>query len=127
MATKKANPTWIDVEATLADFDRSGLYALVQGLYAASKEARMHLGNEALNPKKTRFDRQLWPDVFKNQDNSVANAKKATADYEKAPGTSKGLVELQVFYCEHASGFSRDVGLQDKATSAPWRKCSARL
>ena len=38
MAIKKANPSWIDVKAKLADFDRFSLFGLVQGLYAASKD-----------------------------------------------------------------------------------------
>jgi len=41
-------------------------------------------------------------------------AKKALADYKKAVGTPAGLAELMVFYCERASGFSCDVGLQDE-------------
>lgn len=36
---------------------------------------------------KTIIDRWLWPDVFKNQDTSVAKAKKAIADYKKAIGS----------------------------------------
>ena len=38
MAIKKANPSWIDVKAKLADFDRFSLFGLVQDLYAASKD-----------------------------------------------------------------------------------------
>ena len=51
MAIKKANPSWIDVKAKLADFDRTSPFGLVQGLYAASKDnqaflhARLHLGD----------------------------------------------------------------------------------
>jgi hypothetical protein len=120
MATKKANPSWTNVKAKLADFDRAGLLALVQVLYTASKDTqdfvhtRLHLGEDVLKPYKATIDRWLWPDVFKNQDNSVAKAKKAIADYKKALGTPEGLAELLVFYCEQASGFSRDVGLQDE-------------
>lgn len=51
--------------------------------------------------------------VFKNQDTSVAKAKKAVADYKKAVGQPEGLAELMVFFCERAVGFSNDVGLQD--------------
>ena len=32
MAIKKANPSWIDVKAKLADFDRPSLFGLLQGL-----------------------------------------------------------------------------------------------
>ena len=120
MATKKANPSWTDVKAKLAAFDRAGLLVLMQDLYASSKDAqkflntRLLLGEDVLKPYKATIDRWLWPDVFKNQDSSVAKAKKAIADYKKALGTPEGLAELLVFYCEQASGFSRDVGLQDE-------------
>ncbi len=119
MATEKKKPGWSDVKTKLADFDRSGLIGLVQDLYAASKEnqaflhARFALGDDVLKPYKVTIDRWLWPDVFKNQDTSVAKAKKAISDYKKAIGQSEGLAELMVFYCERAAGFSDDVCLQD--------------
>jgi len=120
MATKKAAPSWSDVKAQLAALDRDGLLGLVQDLYAASKDnqtflhARLQLGDDVLKPYKATIDRWLWPDVFKNQDTSVAKAKKAVADYKKASGTAEGLAELMVFYCEQAAGFSADVALDDE-------------
>ncbi|SEJ73593.1 MULTISPECIES: hypothetical protein [unclassified Variovorax] len=119
MATRKA-PSWSDVKDKLADFDRTGLLGLVQDLYAANKEnqaflhSRFGLGGDLLKPYTTTIDRWLWPDVFKNQDTSVAKAKKAIADYKKAAGQPEGLAELMVFFCERAAGFSSDVGLQDE-------------
>jgi len=59
--------------------------------------------------------KRCWPDVFKNQDTSVAKAKKAITDYKRASGAADGLAELMVFYFERASGFSCDVGLDDEA------------
>jgi hypothetical protein len=120
MATKKGSPSWSDVKGKLTDFDRAGLIGLVQDLYAASKDnqaflhARFGLGDDVLKPYKATIDRWLWPDVFKNQDTSVAKAKKAIADYKKAVGQPEGLAELAVFFCERAVGFSNDVGLQDE-------------
>lgn len=119
MATRKA-PSWSNVKDKLADFDRAGLIGLVQDLYAASKEnqaflhSRFGLGDDVLKPYKATIDRWLWPDVFKNQNTSVAKAKKAIADYKKAVGQPRGLAELMVFFCERAAGFSNDVGLQDE-------------
>ncbi len=120
MGAKKNTAGWSDVKAKLADVDRAGLIGLVQDLYAASKDnqafvhARFALGDDVLQPYKATIDRWLWPDVFKNQDTSVAKAKKAISDYKKAVGQPEGLSELMVFFCEHAVGFSNDVGLQDE-------------
>jgi hypothetical protein len=120
MATKKSTPGWKDVKTNLADYDRIGLIGLVQDLYAASKDnqaflhARFALGSHVLKPYKAVIDRWLWPDVLKNQDISVAKAKKAISDYKKAIGQPEGSAELMVFYCERAAGFSNDVGLQDE-------------
>lgn len=117
--TKKTSPAWSDVKAKLSNFDGAGLLLLVQDLYTASKDnqvflhARFGLGDDVLKPYKATIDRWLWPDVFKNQDISVAKAKKAISDYKKAIGQPEGLAELAVFYCEQAAGFSNDVGLQD--------------
>ena len=109
------------MKAALAAFDRAGMLGLVQDLYAASKDnqtflhARLHLGEDVLRPYKEAIDRWLWPDVLKNQATSVAKAKKDITDYKKASGTVDGLAELMVFYCERASGFSCDAGLDDEA------------
>ncbi len=123
MATKKTSkttPSWSAVKTRLADFDRAGLLGLVQDLYAASKDnkaflhARFGLGDDPLEPYEATIDRWLWPNVFKNQDTSVAKAKKAISDYKKAVGQADGLAELMVFYCERAAGFSNEFGLQDE-------------
>ncbi len=72
------------------------MLALVQDLYIASKDnqaflhARFGLGNDVLNPYKASIDRWLWPNMFRNQDTSVAKAKKAIADYKKSIGGLKG-------------------------------------
>jgi hypothetical protein len=120
MKPRDTKPTWTDLKTKLGDFDRAGLINLVHDLYATSKDnqaflhARFALGDDVLKPYKATIDRWLWPDVFKNQDTSVAKAKKAIADYKKAVGQADGLAELMVFYCERAAGFSNDVGLQDE-------------
>jgi len=121
----KANKTskgasWSDVKAKLAHFDHEGLVGLVHDLYTASKDnqvflhARFELGEDVLAPYKATITRWLWPDTFKNQKASVAEAKKSIANYKKAMGYPEGMAELMVFYCERASGFSVEVGLQDE-------------
>src|ERR1700683_4038104 len=103
----------------LASFDRKGLLALIQDLYAAHKDnqmflhARFGLGEDVLRPYKETLDRWLWPDVLRNQNTSVAKAKQAISSYRKAVGEPAGLAELMVFYCERAAGFCNDLGYQD--------------
>ena len=114
-----SKPTWTDVKAELAKFDRPGLLALIQDLYAAGKDnqsflhARFGLGEDILKPYKETLDRWLWPDVLRSQDTSVVKAKQAISSYKKAIGDSVRLAELMVFYCERAAGFCCDVGYQD--------------
>ncbi|MDP1549140.1 MAG: hypothetical protein Q8L97_03110 [Nitrosomonas sp.] len=120
MVTKKNSVSWSDVKTKLADFDRAGLLGLLQDLYAANKDnqtflhARLNLGDDVLKPYKTTINRWLCPDVLRNQDFSIAKAKKSIADYKKAIGQAEGLAELMVFYCERATGFIDDVSLQDE-------------
>lgn len=119
-SSKKITPSWSDVKAKLADFDRVGLIGLVHDLYADNKDnqaflhARFGLGDDVVKPYKATIDRWLSPDFSKNQDTSVARAKKAIADYKKAVGLLEGLAELMVFFCERAAGFSNEIGLQDE-------------
>jgi hypothetical protein len=97
MKSSGSKPSWTDVKSKLAAFDRAGLIGLVHDLYATSKDnqaflhARFALGGDVLKPYKATIDRWLWPDVFKNQDTSVAKAKKAISDYTKAVGQTEGL------------------------------------
>ena len=115
----KSKPTWANVKAKLAGFDRTALLSLVQNLYAAHEEnqaflhARLGLGEDVLEPYKKTIDRWLWPDVFRRQETSVSKAKQAISDYKKALGDPEGLAELMVFYCERAAGFSKGVSHDD--------------
>jgi hypothetical protein len=68
------------------------------------------LGEDVLEPYKKIIDRWLAPDVFRNQNTSVSQAKRAISDYKKAVGDPEGLAELMVFYCEQAAGFSSEFG-----------------
>ena len=118
--TPKSQPTWTDVKERLADFDRTALLGLIQSLYSAHKDnqtflhSRFGLGEDVLEPYKKIIDRWLWPDVLRNQDTSVSQAKRAISDYKKAVGDPEGLAELMVFYCERASGFCRDIANDDE-------------
>lgn len=116
----KSQPTWVDVKAKLATFDRAALLELIHHLYSAHKDnrtflhARFGLGQDVLEPYKRTIDRWLWPEVFRNQDTSVSKAKQAISDYKKAVGDPEGLTELMVFYCERAAGFCNDIAQQDE-------------
>jgi hypothetical protein len=116
----KTEPTWTDVKAKLAAFDRTALSDLLHHLYAAHKDnqaflhARFGLGEDVLEPYKKTIDRWLWPDPFCNQDTSVSKAKQAISHYKKAVGDPTGLTELMVFYCEQAAGYCQDIGYQEE-------------
>ena len=116
----KSQPTWTDVKSKLPDFDRSALLGLIQSLYAAHKDnqtfihARFGLAEDVLEQYKKTIDRWLWPDVFRKQDTSVSQAKRAISDYKKAVGDPEGLAELMVFYCEQAAGFCSDIANDDE-------------
>ena len=108
------------MKAKLAGLDRIGLTGLIQDLYAADKDnqtflhTRFGLGEDVLEPYMKTLDRWLSPDVFRNQDISVAKAKQAISDYRKAIGEPAGLAELMVMFCEKAAGFCYEFGGQDE-------------
>jgi len=120
MSTAPRNkPTWKDVKLRMQELDRGALLELIQDLYAANKDtqvflhARFSLADDVLRSYKETIDLWLWPDVFKQQNTSIAKAKKAVADYKKAVGQPAGFAELTVYFCERGVGFANDVGLQD--------------
>ena len=47
----------------------------------------------------------------------MAKTNKAITDYKPAKGTADGLVELMVFHCEQAAGFSAQFALDDEGYS----------
>jgi hypothetical protein len=116
----KSQPVWKDVKAKLASFDRTGLLGLVGDLYAAHKDnrtflhARLGLIEDVLESYKETIDRWLWPDVYRNQNTSVAKAKQAISEYKKAVGEPAGLADLMVFYCERVAGFCAEFGNDDE-------------
>jgi hypothetical protein len=115
----RTKPGWSDVKARLASFNRAELLALVQSLYAASRDnqaflhARLDLGNDPIAPYKETISRWVHPDVYKGQDYSITKAKKAISDYRKAIGLPEGMVELTVHFCEEAIAFANAYGLDD--------------
>ncbi|MEK7207057.1 MAG: hypothetical protein AAB134_04155 [Pseudomonadota bacterium] len=121
MTTKKRSktqPVWGEVKTRLSEFDRAGLLALVQDLYALNKtnqsflHARFSPGMDSLAVYKKRIHDALFPDW--NKPVRVAEARKAITEYRKAIGQPEGLLELHVFWCETASGFSMDLGYADE-------------
>jgi hypothetical protein len=88
--------------------------------------SRFGLGEDVLEPYKKIIDRWLWPDVFRKQDTSVSQAKRAISDYKKAVGDPEGLAELMVFYCEQAAGFCSDIANDDEGYFNNWCACSSR-
>ena len=116
----KSHPTWTDVKAKLADFDRAALLGLIQSLYSAHKDnqmflhSRFALGGDVLEPYKKIIDRWLWPDLLRKQNTSVSQAKQAISDYKKAVGDPEGVAELMTFFCEHAAGFCSDICSDDE-------------
>ena len=120
MIDRKKKPGWSDLKRQLADFDRPELLGLIQDLYAASKDnqaflhARFALGDDVLEPYKATIDRWVCPDFLRNQDISVAKAKKAISDYKKAIGQPEGLAELSLFYCESCTNLLADCGMDDE-------------
>lgn len=114
----KPQPSWSDVKAKLAHFDRVALIGLVADIYALSKtnqlflHARFSLGKDSLATYKRRIHDALSPDW--NEPVRIADAKKAISEYRKAIGRPEGVLELRLFWCEAASSFSMDFGYADE-------------
>jgi hypothetical protein len=95
MWTTRTKPGWSDVKARLASFNRAELLALVQGLYAASRDnqaflhARPDLGSDPIAPYRATISRWVYPDVDRGQDYSVAKAKKPYRTIGKPLGSPK--------------------------------------
>ena len=122
MARKtRTAPSWSDVKAKLARYDRAGLLNLLADLHSLSRDnqaflhARLGLGVDPLAPYKRTISRWVCPDLRRNQDISIAKAKKAIADYRRAIGLPEGVAELLVFYCENAARLPAECGFEDEA------------
>lgn len=129
-STKKATPSWSDVKARLADFDRAGLMGLVQDLYAASKEnqaflhARFALGDDPLKPYKATITQWINPADYRKP-HSVVKAKKAISDYKKALGQPEGLAG-RCSTARKCSTFWPVAAWTTMAFTTRWSACSRR-
>ena len=116
----KSVPSWNDVKAKLARFDRAGLVGLLRDLHAVSRDnqaflhSRLGLGADPLAAYKRTISRWICPDLSRGQDVSVAKAKKAISDYKKAIGLPEGVAELLVFYCEGAARLLAECSMDDE-------------
>lgn len=113
--------SWQKIKDRLKHLDQQTLLLLVRDLYALNNENKLFLAtryglgdNDNLSKYKAIIDRWLYPELHKNQQLSIAKAKKSISDYKKAKGEDIELIELMVYFCERAAAFSDDVGLQDE-------------
>lgn len=113
-------PSWSDVKARFAQFDRAGLISLLGDLHDLSGDnraflnSRLGLGADPLAPYTKTISRWIYPDLRRNQDISVAKAKKAIANYRKAIVLPEGVAELSVLYCEMAAKLAAECGFEDE-------------
>lgn len=116
--SKKSDFSWGDVKTKLAAMDHAGLVALLRDVHALNKtnqlflHARFSLGTDVLESYKKRIRVALFPDW--NKPVRVAEAKKAMMEYRKAIGRPDDMLELHIFWCETASGFSMEFGYADE-------------
>jgi hypothetical protein len=112
----KKKPSWSDIKKSLAEYDRPALLGLIADLYSLNPQnktflhARFACGIDALKPYLKIIDDALYPDIYKNKPVQIAKAKKAIADYTKASGEPKGMLELMLFFVETGSKFTVNCG-----------------
>ena len=73
-----------------------------------------HWGQMYSSLTKKIIEEALFPDVMSNDDVEIAVAKKAIANYGKAVGDPKGMLELMVYFVECGANFSLDTGYGDE-------------
>ena len=108
--------TWSDVKKTISNFGHTELLNLITDLYHLSSDnknflqTRFSLVEDPLSPYKKIIKDCLYPDVMHDKPLSIAKAKKAISQYEKAIGETKGLVELMIYFVECGNSFTVDYG-----------------
>ncbi len=116
--TQKAS--WSHLRHHLTVLDHTVLIGLIHDLYTASKDnqiflhTRFALSDDVLAPYKATISRWVNPDMIRNQDISVSNARKAISDYKKAIGRPEGLADLSVFYCEACADLLDCCGMDEE-------------
>ena len=112
----KKKPSWSDIKKALAEYDRLALLGLIADLYACNPQnktflhARFSTGSDSLKPYLKIIDDALYPDMYKNKPVQIAKAKKAIADYTKAAGDPKGILELMLVFVETGTKYTVNCG-----------------
>lgn len=117
---KQEKASWSDVKKSLAGHSKAGLLGLIADLYDYSAQnrnflhARFSAGADPLKPYKKIIGQALYPNIMKNDPVRIAEAKRAIADYKKAIGDQKGLLELMLFFVETGTEFTVEFGDMDE-------------
>ncbi len=114
--TKNTSPSWSDIKKSITDLDYSQLVALIKDLFNFSEGNRTFLktrfspGGDPLKTYKTIIRDNMYPDFRKNQDFSIADAKKAISDYSRAAGDPIDKIELMVYFTECGNKSAVELG-----------------
>ena len=112
----KQNNSWSGVKKVISNFGHEELVNLIANLYHLSSDnknffhARFSVGEDPLSPYKKIIEDCLYPDMMHDKPLSIAQAKKAVSQYEKAIGERKGLLELRLYFVECGNKFTVECG-----------------
>lgn len=111
-------PTWKTIKTEIAYWDQKRLLGLVQDLYGLSRtnsdflHARFLGGDDAraLEPFKKRIKNAVSPEEPWKQDVRLSEGRKAIAEYRKAKGDTRGLLQLMLHYVRCGNDFTLEFG-----------------
>ncbi len=117
---KTKGPTWQDVKKHISGFGQKEIFDLIRDMYHLSADnktflhTRFSLGSDPLEHYKRIIQRALDPDIEKNEDIYLKDAKEAIRSYAKAVDNPAGEAELMVFYVECGNNFTLNYGDVDE-------------
>ena len=115
--TKSKKSSWIDVKASIEDYQDFQYIGLIKDLYKLSDKNKNFLhtrclaGSVHLQPYKDIIYHALYHDVMDENNNfDFERAEEAVDDYRKAADDEIGTVDLMIHFVECGHKFTLDYG-----------------
>ncbi len=120
MSREKKLRSWSHVKAALSAKHTPALINLIRDLYRLNSDNRRFLHARCLDAgaELEDFRRQvadsIFPDPFSRRPISIANAKRAIREYERASGDAVGTLDLMFTFIESGTEQAADLGFGDE-------------
>lgn len=126
-------PKWSKIKKTLSGESNQSLLRLIKDLYDLRPENRTfleaRLAGDAVDaePYRRRVEAAISPDPLSRRKISIAEARQAVREYERAVNDPLAVADLMLYYVESGTWFATEFGYGDERYFASLERMFAEV